>query len=979
MIAGLVLLCSGTGLAQEETPVPQPSPTQEAAPGGDSMGVLSTDLDVEIYSSGSADGPDEDDVLQMICYTPEAAIYYTTDGSEPTESSTRFDEDAPPRIGDITGAFTPAGFTVRARAFLNGESSASIASLSVGQVVCREVEFTPGSGVYPAGTQVSLSCGTPGAQIYYQIDDTPPDLLYTGPIPLTDDMQISVYAECAGYQNSYESAANYQIGNVDVYEPNDTFEQATPLSLPADLRANISNSNDLDYFSFSMPSDRLVHIALTQPEAAPGEEDFSYMLQLFNAAGDRIDVSEGVGTRDIRRYLAPGAYYVLVSDREHRYSAAEYGLAISTLPMDAYDFSEYNLVNSAFHPDSPFHFESRYTLNAGAVYTAIACLSRWDGYLMEQQDPYILYYDEDGIVDRSESFYHTAQPSYRLKDVVMLPPRADALDNAYYKNAIFTYGALYCGIQESPDYYNDNKSYFYHPEGVDEGSGHAVTVVGWDDGISRENFRVTYGGQEYVPDCDGAFLAKNSYGEQTGESGYFYISYCSAYFSNNAASAVIAEPARSDVNVLYLHDPYGYTGFWHGQDAVQGKEVWAKNVFTASTGQALKAVSFYALGMDQAYDVYVDTGGGDVLVASGVNRHAGYYTVGLQTDIRLETGAAFSITVRQENLDGLNVAAALERPTAGYAPNATAAPGQSFLSFDGAQWQDISAAMGANNCVKAYAYDDAANANTIVTEETGSSGNPLSAMGGEQPGEAALQSFTGGARAQAVSLPAAFDLRGIGAVTSVKNQGNPPTCWTFATMGSTESCLLKAGSGFDTGVSLSLDVAQRTVYLDEGGEGYATATVRQTGGSGGVYWQFAGDVDAVDIENRAGMSGQRTVLFHAKREGVVTATAVSLDDGTKSAQIVFDIRETGGTPAPTTPQPDPAPTGTDPTPAGTASAPTATPAHRGKTVLTDSPKMGDPTDIRFFIAALSAAGGASAAAILIRNRKTGGKQGGSLN
>ena len=39
-------------------------------------------------------------------------------------------------------------------------------------------------------------------------------------------------------------------------------------------------------------------------------------------------------------------------------------------------------------------------------------------------------------------------------------------------------------------------------------------------------------------------------------------------------------------------------------------------------------------------------------------------------------------------------------------------------------------------------------------------------------------------------LPEKFDLRDIGAVTPVKNQGWIPSCWTFATMSSAESILL---------------------------------------------------------------------------------------------------------------------------------------------------------------------------------------------
>ena len=78
------------------------------------------------------------------------------------------------------------------------------------------------------------------------------------------------------------------------------------------------------------------------------------------------------------------------------------------------------------------------------------------------------------------------------------------------------------------------------------------------------------------------------------------------------------------------------------------------------------------------------------------------------------------------------------------------------------------------------------------------------------------------------SLPATYDLRALSRVTAVKNQGSFGTCWSFAAMGSLESCLLTGEttnfaednmvltSGFDNGGSAynwGGNICMSTAYL----------------------------------------------------------------------------------------------------------------------------------------------------------------------
>jgi len=79
---------------------------------------------------------------------------------------------------------------------------------------------------------------------------------------------------------------------------------------------------------------------------------------------------------------------------------------------------------------------------------------------------------------------------------------------------------------DKTDYYNDATAAYYYPGGLDANAGtygsgfHALTIVGWNDNYLASNFNT--GTQ---PPGNGAFIVKNSWGPDWGESGFFYVSY----------------------------------------------------------------------------------------------------------------------------------------------------------------------------------------------------------------------------------------------------------------------------------------------------------------------------------------------------------------------------------------------------------------------------------------------------------------------
>ncbi len=87
------------------------------------------------------------------------------------------------------------------------------------------------------------------------------------------------------------------------------------------------------------------------------------------------------------------------------------------------------------------------------------------------------------------------------------------------KKHIMNYGSVYCSIaspQIGAEYMNDVNEYYTGEEKVT--GYHAVSIIGWDDNYSKDNFDCNK-----KPSKDGAYIAVNSWGYDQQE--YLYISY----------------------------------------------------------------------------------------------------------------------------------------------------------------------------------------------------------------------------------------------------------------------------------------------------------------------------------------------------------------------------------------------------------------------------------------------------------------------
>lgn len=221
---------------------------------------------------------------------------------------------------------------------------------------------------------------------------------------------------------------------------------------------------------------------------------------------------------------------------------------------------------------------------------------------------------------------------------------------------------------------------------------HAVSIIGWDDNYDKNNFT-------NVPDENGAYIVLNSWGDEFGESGVYYVSYEDSFIETQLTGELNVTDV--DYDKIYQHD---LSPVWN-----QIESKYAANIYTAEENSKLTDVM---IGSTQGgiCNIYVNNNGDNLQienltkVASNVEIHGGYTGISIDTAVNLTKGNKFAIVVECVS-DGFGIGIE-DKSGYGYS-NPKSNPGESYCSDDGEQWTDIYKSSDMKNfSIKGYVQND---------------------------------------------------------------------------------------------------------------------------------------------------------------------------------------------------------------------------------------------------------------------------------
>lgn len=262
--------------------------------------------------------------------------------------------------------------------------------------------------------------------------------------------------------------------------------------------------------------------------------------------------------------------------------------------------------------------------------------------------------------------------------------------------------------------YNQSKYSLYSKDESDSTMMHAMTIVGWDDEYSQDNFINR-------PATKGAYICLNSYGTDTYDNkGYIYVSYCDLFVETNLAG--ITNINDKDFDSVYQYDELGYSSYvGYTNDHVYTYNSYKRN--DKSKKEYLSEVGTYIIDNTDV-EIYVDPTGtisncAKMKKVDIANQNAGleygYRVLKFKTPIEI-TGDNFKVVIKYIGRTGNYTYVPGETPIEGTSYEKAKLAHSSYVSSDGVTWQSFkSSSKEYDATIKAFTYYEKVKLPTSIT------------------------------------------------------------------------------------------------------------------------------------------------------------------------------------------------------------------------------------------------------------------------
>ena len=365
-----------------------------------------------------------------------------------------------------------------------------------------------------------------------------------------------------------------------------------------------------------------------------------------------------------------------------------------------HDFSEAHLVWFAQNSFSSDIGDGITRLNAyeigGNWMLATAALSKWSGTVNDTDYPFYPY-------ELNKMGRYSESERYNTSGGAILNSVEELTSISQIKSWIMENGAVEANFYFNYNCLNmSNKTFSYCCNDSSLKSNHAILIVGWDDYYSKSNFL-----SSSTPSYPGAFLCKNSWGDEWGDEGYFWISYFDATLCGFMGYTCVNSDSYDN---NYTYNGLGYGGAYKNT-SVNGSQI--ANVFTSDGYETLSAVSTYTLQKDTYAEVFIyrnlpvnysKPNQGTLVYSSekSLLPNAGYHTIKIDTPVELNPGEIFAVVIRFSN--DSNLLYVVGEYNSGSVTVYTSKSRQSYIDTSGtnSNWTDSLNYGWNNNCIQAF-------------------------------------------------------------------------------------------------------------------------------------------------------------------------------------------------------------------------------------------------------------------------------------